>query len=374
MSVNKLRTPAYIIDETILEKNLKLFEYIQAKTGCKVLLATKAFSCYSVYPLISSYLSGTTNSSYHEAKLSHDYFGKETHIYSPAYIPDDFEKICEVSTSIAFNSIAQYEKYRSKVPAGKEIGLRLNPEHVEVANKMYSPCQPGSRFGVLKSQLENVDISGIEAVLVHALCGNNEDSLERLILAVENKFADIISREHIKLVNFGGGHMISRPGYNVEKCCQMINDFQEKYNVQVILEPGESIVYQSGVLVATVLDVIHNAMDIAIVDCSASAHMPDVLEMPYTPALIGASAPNEKPYTYRIGGNTCLSGDIIGEYSFDQPLKIGDRLIFKDMAQYTMVKNTTFNGVNLPSIYIKRKSGEQQCVNWFGYDDFKSRL
>ncbi|RAP39074.1 carboxynorspermidine decarboxylase [Candidatus Marinamargulisbacteria bacterium SCGC AAA071-K20] len=375
MDLSKVNTPAYVIDESVLENNLKIFKSIETATGCRVLLATKAFSMYTVYPLISKYLSGTTNSSYHEAKLSSEEFGKSTHIYAPAFDPDTFKKACKICDTISFNSLSEWHRYRDLIPKTTKIGLRLNPQHVEVSHKMYSPCQPGSRFGVLKKHLQDDDISGVDGVLIHALCGNNEDSLERLIVAIEDQFSDTISKDHIKWVNLGGGHMITRKGYDVDKCCELINRFQDKYNVQIILEPGESVVLNAGVLVCKVLDIVENSMDIAIIDTSAAAHMPDVIEMPYVPELKGASKENrENSHRYRLGGNTCLSGDIIGEYSFDAPLNIGDKLVFEDMAQYTMVKNTTFNGVNLPSIYIYKQDGVLELVKSFGFDDFKRRV
>ena len=255
-----------------------------------------------------------------------------------------------------------------------QISLRLNPEHNEVKNKMYSPCSPGSRFGVLYDDLVKEELSGISGFHIHALCQNNEDSLQRLMKATEKKFAEYLLKPEIKWINFGGGHMISHSDYNIKMLCELIQTFQEKYAVQVILEPGESVVLNAGSLVATVLDIVHNKMDIAILDTSATAHMPDVLEMPYTPDCEGAFAANEKPYTYRLGGNTCLSGDIIGEYSFERPLKRGDQLVFKDMAQYTMVKNTTFNGLKLPSIILKKESGQYKIVKAFHFEDFKNRL
>lgn len=367
-------SPAYIIDEVCLEQNLKYFHYIKEKTKCKILLATKAYSCFSTYDLISEILDGTTNSSLHEAMLSAEYFGKETHVYSPAYKQADFEKIIEVADCITFNSLNQWQMFREKVTETIHIGLRINPEHVEVRNKMYSPCVPGSRFGLLYSDLENQDLTGISGFHIHALCQNNEDSLQRLMLATEEKFSVYLKRPEIKWINFGGGHMISKSSYNRDLLCELIQNFQNQYNVQVVLEPGESVVLNCGTLLTTVLDIVHNKMDIAIVDSSATAHMPDVLEMPYTPDCENAFKANESNHTYRIGGNTCLSGDIIGEYSFEKKLKIGDTLLFKDMAQYTMVKNTTFNGIPLPAIVIKRKSGIFDVIKEFNYDDFKKRL
>ncbi len=368
------QTPYYIIHEDKLKENVEALQYVKQETGCKILLATKAYSCFATYPLIASYLDGTTNSSLNETRLSKETFGKETHVYSPAYSAHEFPKIAAIADQIVFNSLQQFKRFKNQCRPTTQIGLRLNPEHVEVTNKLYSPCVPGSRFGVRAQDLAESNLDQISGFHIHALCQNNDESLVRLMAATEDKFATYLAEDTIRWINFGGGHMIPQEGYNSTQLCNAINAFQNKYNVQIILEPGEAVVYQAGELVASVLDIVHNKLAIAILDTSATAHMPDVLEMPYRPNVTGAAMPGNAPYTYRLGGNTCLSGDVIGEYSFDQPLSIGDKLIFEDMAQYTMVKNTTFNGINLPDIYVKRLNGAIECVAEFNYDTFKSRV
>ena len=376
MNINfdTIKTPAYVIDEIRLLQNLKQLVSVKQRTGCKILLATKAYSCYQTYPLISQFLDGTTNSSLNEARLSAEEFNKETHIYSPAYKEDDFQEIIKYVSTIIFNSVNQFQCYLNHIPSGIDCGLRLNPEHIEVENPMYSPCSPGSRFGILSKDLMALDLNSVSGFHIHALCQNNEDSLARLMKSTEEKFASYLSLDHIQWVNFGGGHMISRSGYDIDNLCEHIIHFQNKYNVQVILEPGEAVVYKAGYLVAQVLDIVHNKMDIAILDTSATAHMPDVIEMPYRPEIIGSGDYEEFKYSYRIGGSTCLSGDIIGEYSFQEPLDIGQKVIFTDMAQYTMVKNTHFNGIELPRIYIQTINNGLCCNKEFGYEMFKSRL
>ncbi len=376
MTINfeNIKTPAYVIDENKIKANLLKLNNVKQQTGCKILLATKAYSCYNTYPLMSRYLDGTTNSSTNEARLSFEEFGKEVHLYSPAFKLSDINDINQTVNSIIFNSNNQFQMFKEELHETIEIGLRLNPEHIEVENPMYSPCAPGSRFGILRQDLEHIHLDRVSGFHIHALCQNNEDSLGRLITSTEEKFESYLKLEQIKWVNFGGGHMVSRPGYDMNILCDHINRFQEKYNVQVILEPGEAVVFDAGYLVAEVIDIVHNKMNIAILDASATAHMPDVLEMPYRPDIIDAAVFEEKKYSYRLGGNTCLSGDIIGEYSFDAPLKIGQKIVFTDMAQYTMVKNTLFNGIELPRIYIFSESKVLNCNKEFGFEIFKTRL
>ena len=372
--LTKLESPRYVVSEEKIQHNLELFKYIKDRTNCKILLATKAYSCFSTYPLIATVLDGTANSSLHECRLSHETFGKQTHIYSPAYCESSFNEITSYANCIVFNSVSQLTKFSKNVPKKTDLGIRLNPEHVEVDNKLYSPCVPGSRFGVLAQDLTLTDCKNISGFHIHALCQNTDESLIRLMDATEQKFKEHLELAHIKWVNFGGGHLIPSKNYNKDRLINTINEFQKKYNVTVILEPGEAVVYNAGVLVAKVLDIVNNKLDIAILNTSATAHMPDVLEMPYSPDIVNGFDKNVKKYTYRLGGNTCLSGDIIGEYSFETPLQIGDELTFKDMAQYTMVKNTTFNGINLPSIYIQKKDKSLVKLKSFGYNDFKQRL
>lgn len=370
-----LKTPVYIVDESVLRQNLEVFKSIKDQTGCSIILALKAYSTYATFPLMSQYLDGCTSSSLNEAILGHEEFGKAVHIYSPGYTEAVMEPISKVASHMIFNSHAQLATFMPQMKSLKpdmKIGLRLNPQHSEVEKSIYNPCAPCSRFGVTESELDPTKLDGVEGVLVHALCGHGADALERLMTSVEEKFSEVLHK--VKWVDFGGGHMVTRPNYDRELLVRLINRFQDTYNVQVILEPGEAMVVNAGVLETTVVDIVKNDMEIAIIDSSATAHMPDVLEMPYRPDIKGAGKPNEKKYTYRIGSTTCLSGDVIGDYSFDTPLNIGDRVVFQDMAQYTMVKNTTFNGIDLPNIAIKRESGEIELVKEFGYEDFKRRL
>ncbi len=374
MNLNNIKTPAYLIDEALLEKNLKQLAKVKHKTGCKILLATKAYSCYHTYSLISNYLDGTTNSSVNEALLSAEEFGKETHLYSPAYKKEDILAVKDKVETVIFNSQYQYETFSPLLNSHSSCGLRINPEHIEVDNPMYNPCAPGSRFGVLAKDMKAINLQHIAGFHIHALCQNNEDSLGRLMASTAEKFHEYLMLDHIKWVNFGGGHMISRSGYNIDELCDHISHFQQRYNIQVILEPGEAVVYEAGFLVSEVLDIVENNMNIAILDTSATAHMPDVIEMPYRPDVIAAGKPDQYSYTYRLGGITCLSGDIIGEYSFAEPLKVGQKCVFTDMAQYTMVKNTHFNGIQLPYIYIKTIDGELILKKSFTYTDFKQKL
>ncbi len=368
---NTVKTPCYIVDCNALKKNLEILKHVKEASGCKILLAQKAFSCYGVYPLISSYLDGTTASSLHEAKLGFEEFGKETHIFSAAFREDELAEIASVTDHVVFNSFYQFDKYKSFFTE-KSIGIRVNPEHSEVETELYNPCAKGSRLGILAEDVKNHGIEGIEGIHFHALCEQGADVLERVLLSFEEKFSTFFPR--LKWVNFGGGHHITRENYDVEKLITIIKSFKKKYNnIEVYLEPGEAIALNAGYLVTSVLDIVKNGIDIAITDCSAECHMPDVIEMPYRPEIVGAANVNEKSFTYRISSQTCLAGDVVGDYSFDNPLKIGSRLVFCDMAIYSMVKNNTFNGINLPSIYIS-DNGNLTLWKEFGYSDFKSRL
>lgn len=375
LDFTKVPTPSYVVDERLLIKNLETLKKVQDETGCKILLATKAFSMYETFPLISKYLSGVTSSSLHEARLGYEEMGKEVHIYAAAYREEEFDEIMEYSNHIVFNSFSQWNKYKEKVKnADKHIsvGLRINPEYAEVETELYNPCAPKSRMGTKIDHFENGDLDGIEGLHFHAMCEQNSDTLERILEVVEKKFGRYLHQ--MKWVNFGGGHHITRPDYDIDRLIRCIKHISETYNVEVYLEPGEAIALNTGYLVTTVLETFNNDIDIAILDTSAACHMPDVLEMPYRPNIVGAELPEVKEYTYRLGSATCLAGDVIGDYSFDTPLKEGDRLVFCDMAHYTMVKNNTFNGINLPSIVIYRENEGFKIVKQFGYEDFKSRL
>jgi carboxynorspermidine decarboxylase len=372
---NKVVTPSYVIDESLLCNNLELMRSVMERTGCEILLAQKAYSMYSTYPLIGNYLSGTTASSLFEAKLGAEEMGKEVHIFSPAYKEQEFDEILGLCDHIVFNSVAQWMKYKDKVlNSTKKVscGLRINPEYSEIETDMYNPCFTGSRFGIKISALEGVDLAGIEGLHFHTMCEQNSDVLERTLRVVEEKFGHLMSQ--MKWINFGGGHHITRTDYNIQTLVDSINHVKETYQVQVYLEPGEAVALNAGFLVSTVLELNENGIPIAIMDTSAACHMPDVLEMPYRPNILNSGQPGEYPYTYRLGGPTCLAGDVIGDYSFKEPLQIADRLVFCDMAIYSMVKNNTFNGINLPSIYFNTETEGIKLIRHFGYEDFKGRL
>lgn len=373
MKIFELPTPCYVVDEALLERNLKILRGVMDRTGCRILLAQKAFSMYALYPLIGRYLSGTTASGLYEARLGREEMGKENHIFSPAYREDEFDEIVKLCDHIVFNSFSQLEKFKAKVlSAGKSIGLRINPEcSTQEGHEIYDPCTPGSRLGVTLKNFKPELLDGVEGLHFHTLCEQNTDALVKTLGAVEEKFGKWLYS--MKWLNFGGGHHITKPGYDIEALEKCIDRIQNKYDVQVYLEPGEAVALNAGFLVTTVLETMRNGIDIAILDTSAACHMPDVLEMPYTPPLSGAGKPGEKPFTYRLGGPTCLAGDIIGDYSFDRRLKPGDKLIFEDMAIYTMVKNNTFNGMPLPAIASGR-DGDYRILRRFSYYDFKSRL
>lgn len=377
MDISKLVTPCYVVDEGKLDANLACLAGVQSRTGARILLALKGFSMFSTFPRIRQVLHGAAASSLNEARLAFEEFGKEVHVYAPAYRADEFTELLGYANHMVFNSFAQWRKFKSRVQSsGRSIrcGLRVNPEHSEVKVKLYDPCAPGSRLGIRLEQFKGEDLEGISGLHFHTLCELNSDALARTLPAVEEKFSRYFSR--LQWINFGGGHHITRPDYDVDLLCRLIVDFRKRYpHLEVYLEPGEAIALNTGVLVASVLDIVHNAMDIAILDTSAAAHMPDVLEMPYRPQIIGAGQSGEKPCTYRLGGMTCLAGDVIGDYSFSAPLQVGDKLVFLDMAHYTMVKNNTFNGVGLPSIALYHPATDAiEVIRRFGYEDYRNRL
>ncbi len=374
--VGSLRTPCYIIDLGLLRKNLDILGQVQAAAGCKILLALKGFAAWSTFPLIRKTLHGVTASSRHEAMLGKEEFGGEVHLCAPAYRDDEIDALLACVDHMVFNSFSQWQRFRARIqacPRPVSCGLRLNPEHSEVATAIYDPCAPGSRLGVRLETFLAHDRAGLEGLHFHTLCELNADALERTLAVFKNKFGPFIPG--MKWVNFGGGHHITRPDYDVERLCRLVRDFRNEFAVEVYLEPGEAIALNTGYLAATVLDITHNRVDIAILDTSAATHMPDVLEMPYRPVIEGAGKPGEHPHTYRLGGLTCLAGDVIGDYSFPEPLKVGQRLIFHDMAHYSMVKNNTFNGVGLPDIVLyEPETGAFQVVREFSYLDYKQRL
>lgn len=369
-----LPTPCYVVDEGLLTHNLEVLRDVAVQAGCKILLAQKAFSMYAVYPLIGRYLAGTTASGLFEAKLGREEMGGETHIFSPAYRSDEFDAILSLCDHIVFNSFAQWRQFGARaLAAGKHCGIRINPECSTQEHAIYDPCAPGSRLGVTRQAFEPEFLQGIEGLHFHTLCEQGSDALIRTVAAVEEKFGAFLPR--MIWVNFGGGHHITKPGYDISALVECIVRFRERYGVQVYLEPGEAVALNAGFLVTTVQDVVHNSdVDIAILDTSAACHMPDVIEMPYRPPLFESGLPDEKPYNYRLAGPTCLAGDVIGDYSFDHPLSAGDKLIFDDMAIYTMVKNNTFNGMRLPSIALRHAEGNIQVLHQFGYEDFRTRL
>ena len=367
--------PSYVIDEGKLKQNLELLRQLRQDTGCKILLAQKAFSCYALYPLIGEYLDGVTSSSLHEARLGYEEMGKQVHTFAPAYRLDEFEEILRYSDHIVFNTPFQWKRFRPLVEAADKkvsCGLRVNPECSTQDHAIYDPCASGSRMGTTAAHLTAADLEGLEGLHFHTLCEQNSDALATTLDAVEEKFGKYLSG--MKWLNFGGGHHITRPDYDLETLRRCIRRMQQRYGVEVYLEPGEAVALRAGYLVCTVLERMENHLSIAILDTTAACHMPDVLEMPYRPPLLASGCEGEKPYTYRLGGPTCLAGDIIGDYSFDEPLEVGDQLIFEDMAIYTMVKNNTFNGICLPSILIARENGDLETVKTFGYEDFKRRL
>lgn len=366
-------SPCFVVDEALLTKNLERLRLVQEQSGCKILLAQKAFSLFSLYPLIGSYLCGATASGLYEARLGFEEMGKENHVFSPAYRDADFEEIARICDHIVFNSFSQWNRFKVRaLAAGCECGIRINPECSTQEHAIYDPCSPGSRLGVTLANFQPQALGGISGLHFHTLCEQNADALERTLDAVEEKFGQFLPQ--MKWLNFGGGHHITRPDYDVEKLIFLIRRTKERYGVQVYLEPGEAVALNAGFLVCTVLEIVENGISTAILDTSAACHMPDVLEMPYRPPLLGAGEPQEKPYRYRLGGPTCLAGDIIGDYSFDGPLSPGDRLVFDDMAIYSMVKTNTFNGMPLPSIAILDKAGNLRVQKTFGYEDFKGRL
>lgn len=372
--INKVKTPCYVIDERRLRENLEILKDVRERSGCKILLAQKAYSAFATYPLIAQYLDGCTASGLYEARLGYEEmakpFGKENHVFSPAYRDEEFDEIARICGHISFNSIKQYEKFKDRAK-GASCGIRVNPEHSTQEHGIYDPCAEFSRLGETIANFPELP-EGVEGLHFHTLCEQNADALCETMAAFTAKFGRFLGR--IKWLNLGGGHHITRSDYDIELLIEAIRFEIDDYGIDVYLEPGEAIALNAGYLVTTVLDTFKNGMDIAITDASAACHMPDVLEMPYRPNIQGSGLANEKAFTYRLGGNTCLAGDVIGDYSFDSALREGDRLIFEDMAIYSMCKNNTFNGMALPSIYLLKESGELLLLKEFGYEDFRSRL
>lgn len=382
MRIENVPTPAYVLDEKKLRENLEILAGVSEKTGCKILLAQKAFSNYCEYPLVGKYLAGTTASGLYEARLGYEEMGKENHVFSPAFRESEIPELARICDHIVFNSFSQVERYAELALKSSDkvsLGLRINPEcSTQGDHAIYDPCAPGSRLGVtldnFKKALEaNPEaLKYIEGLHFHTLCEQNSDDLETTLEAVEEKFGEYLY--NMKWLNMGGGHHITRADYDVERLIKLIKHVKEKYGVQVYLEPGEAIALNAGYLVTEVMEIVDNGIKILILDASAACHMPDVLEMPYRPPLKDSGEKGEKAYDYRLSSCTCLAGDIIGDYSFDKEIKVGDRLYFKDMAIYSMVKNNTFNGIALPAIIAMDEAGECRVIKEFGYEDFKGRL
>ena len=371
----KIETPCYVVDEAKLVQNLELLHQVEERSGAHILLAQKAFSMFRLYPLIGKYISGTTASGLFEARLGKEEMGKENHVYAPVYKEAHMKELVTICDHIIFNSFAQYEKYK-QICKNVSVGIRINPMcSTQEGHAIYDPCAPGSRLGVTKEEFRGDVLfgeGGIEGLHVHTLCEQNSDALVTTFHAVEEQFGELLHK--VKWLNLGGGHHITRPDYDVATLVDLIRSIREKYHVEVYLEPGEAVALNAGYLVTEVCDKVKNGMEILILDASAACHMPDVLEMPYRPPLRDAKEAGEKKYTYRLSSLTCLAGDVIGDYSFDREINIGDKLVFEDMAIYSMVKNNTFNGIPLPDISVLHEDGSVELVRRFGYEDFKGRL
>ena len=376
LDLGRVSSPCFVVDRGALRKNLKILENVQERTGCRILLALKGFAMFAVFPLLRKTLYGVCASSPHEARLGREEFQREVHTFAAAYSREDMETLLRFSDVIVFNSFSQWRRFKPMVKSAERslrCGIRVNPEHSEGKVPIYDPCAPGSRLGVLRRHFEGDALDGITGLHFHTLCEHNADALVRTLAVFEEKFGEFLPS--MKWVNFGGGHHITRADYDVDLLCRCILDFKHRYPLQVYLEPGEAVALNAGILVASVLDVVQNELPIAILDISVPTHMPDVLEMPYRPDIAGAALPGKKPYTCRLGGISCLAGDVVGDYSFDEPLHVGQKIVFLDMAHYSMVKTTTFNGVQLPAIALyDGDTDKYDVIREFGYEDYKGRL
>lgn len=378
--VESVETPAYVVDRGLLKKNLEKLALVQRESGARILLALKGFSMFATFDLVREYLHGCCSSGLHEALLGHEEFRKELHVYAPAFKQAEMETIIPISHHISFNSLTQWRKWKPLLDAARAAGksapspgIRVNPEHSEVECSLYDPCSPSCRLGIRAETLEGEDLTGLEGLHFHALCEQDSDVLERTLAAVEKRFPKLLAQ--VQWVNMGGGHHITRKDYDVERLVRVLRSFKERWGKEVYLEPGEAVALNTGYLIASVLDIVPTDIPTAILDTSATAHMPDTLEMPYRPHILGTDKPGVLPHTYRLGGMTCLAGDVINEYSFPEPLKIGQKLVFTDMAHYTMVKTSTFNGVPHPDIDLyDPETGVLRVVRRFGYEDFKTKL
>lgn len=378
IDISKVPSACFVLEERLLRKNLELLQSVQDRTSVQIILALKGFAMYSTFPFVKKYLAGATASSLHEARLIFEEMGCKAHTYSPLYLDSDMPEILQYSSHLTFNSWNQYERFRDRVSAYPEkisMGIRINPQYSEVETDLYNPCVPGSRLGVVRAQLPDKLPADVEGLHFHTLCENDSYTLERTLKAVEERFSDLLYQ--VKWFNMGGGHLMTRKGYDIDHLVKVLNNFQDKYpHLQLIMEPGSAIGWQTGYLKSTVQDIIDSqGIMVAMLDVSFTAHMPDTLEMPYKPRIWNAHhEPIDGKPTYRMGGMTCLAGDFMGDYSFDHPLQIGDSIVFDDMIHYTMVKTSTFNGVPLPSIGIWREDDTFQLVKKFGYETYKDRL
>jgi carboxynorspermidine decarboxylase len=373
---SKIPSPCYVLEDSLLRKNLELMQYVQQQAGIEIICALKGFSMYSTFPMVKQYLAGSTASSLHEARLGFEEMGAKAHVYSPAYLEAEFDELMSYSSNITFNSLKQLEKFGATAKAnGISCGVRINPQYSEVETDMYNPCIAGSRLGMTRDALGKTLPEGVEGLHSHTLCENDSFTLERTLNAIEERFGDLLPQ--VKWLNLGGGHLMTKEGYDIEHLIGLLKNLKNRYpNLEIIMEPGSAVGWKTGYLTSTVLDIVDaQGIDVAILDMSFAAHLPDTLEMPYKPKILGAyHEPVEGKPTYRFGGMTCLAGDFYGDYSFDKPLQIGDSIVFDDMIHYTMVKTTTFNGVGLPSIGIWRENETFELVKSFGYGSFKDRL
>ena len=377
VNFSQVPTPCFVLEEKLLRKNLELLKYVQTQADCSIILALKGFSMYSTFGLVKQYLAGATASSLNEVRLINEFMHQKAHVYSPAYLEREFDQIMAGCSHITFNSLTQFDKFKGRVAQNPEkisCGIRINPQYSEVATEMYDPCVPGSRLGITRDHLGDTLPEGIEGIHFHTLCENNADVLERTMEAIELRFGSLLHQA--KWLNMGGGHLITRDDYDVERLIKLIKRLKATYNIDITLEPGSAIGWRTGYLTASVQDIMESqGIKVAVIDVSFAAHMPDTLEMPYKPRIHNVySEPVAGKPTYRLGGMTCLAGDYMGDYSFDEPLEVGDTLVFDDMIHYTMVKTTTFNGVGLPSIGIWKEDNTFQLVREYGYESFKDRL
>jgi carboxynorspermidine decarboxylase len=376
LDLDRVATPCFVVDEARLRRNLAVLAGIRQRTGCHILLALKAFAMYSLFPLIRETLQGVCASSPHEARLGREEFGGEVAVFAAGYSEADIRELTQLADHLIFNSFTQWQRFQPLIVAGTRrisCGLRVNPEHSEAPAALYDPCAPQSRLGIRHEEMARHSLEGIAGLHFHTLCGQNADALARTLQAFEPRFGCYL--HEMKWLNVGGGHHITRADYDIDLLCSLIEYYRDTYQVEIYLEPGEAVALNAGILAATVLDIVHNEVDIAILDASAAAHMPDVLEMPYRPEVAGAGHPGEYAHTYRLAGHSCLAGDVIGDYSFENPLCVGDKIALLDMAHYTMVKTSTFNGLQLPAIAVYRtESDVLQVIKRFGYQDFKTRL